>query len=146
VSLVPVVYGQFLSSLCGGEVNFLADSFKCMLLGDGYIPNQGAHQYKSQVFPEVSGSGYVAGGMAISGVNPTYTQSTKTLNITAGNLVWPTLTVAGIRYAVIFDNTPTTDASKPLVCYVDFQTDQSPSDQAFYVTWPGSGMLSLVLP
>jgi hypothetical protein len=146
MSLTPIIYGPFLTSLATAGVNFNVDSFKAMLVGSGYTPNQNTHQYKSSVNFEVSGSGYVAGGMGISGVLLTYDSVNKRLQVGASPLVWANVTIAAIRYCVVYDDTPIADAAKPLICYIDFGTDQAPSDQSFYVTWPTTGMLNLVLP
>lgn len=48
------------------------------------------------------------------------------------------------RYGVIADTTPGSAATNPLVCCIDFQTDQSPSAAAFTITLDGDG--AVVIP
>ena len=42
-------YGLAFKSAFEGKINFTSDSIYLMLAGSGYVPNQDAHQFKSDV-------------------------------------------------------------------------------------------------
>jgi hypothetical protein len=44
------------------------------------------------------------------------------------------------RYGIIYDSTPATDATRPLLGYVDFGADQSPSAGTLSITWDATGI------
>lgn len=141
----PVIYGKFLTSLYQAKVNFTSDPMYCMLCSNGYTPNQDTHQFLSDISHEVVGSGYFAGGQAVTGIDATYTGSTKKLVVSAGNLNWPSVTFSA-AYAVLYMKSPQTATLQPLIGYVDFGGTQSPANQAFYINWPTSGILSMQVP
>lgn len=140
MAITPTVYGLFLDSLHKGKINFGTDVFKAMLVGSGYTPNQGTHQYKNSITSEVTGTGYTATGQAISITSIAYSQATKLLTVSAGNPVWTTATISP-AYLVVYDDTAGgSDATKPLVLYIDFGGIQTVTAQNFQYTWP-SGIL-----
>ena len=81
----------------------------------------------------------------ITGINPTYSGSSKKLTITAGTLSWPIVTFDA-QYLVAYDDSWPDQATKPLIMYVDFGSVQSPVNKAFYYQWPSGIMLELALP
>lgn len=144
MAVTPVLYGRVQDSFVQGLINMKTHAIKGMLVGAGYTPNQNTHQFKNSVTNEVVGSGYVAGGQLITGINTAY--SSKILTVTGGPLAWPSVTLAA-RYLVVYDDSYATQATKPLILYVDFGAVQSPTDQAFYYNWPtGNVMFKLAVP
>lgn len=136
MAVTPVVYGSFVDSIHRGLIKFDTDVFKAMLVGSGYTPNQGAHQYKNSITSEVVGAGYIAGGQNISITSVVYTQAIKKLTVSAGNPVWIGATFSP-SYMVVYDDTAgSTDATKPLVLYVDFGGVQVVAAQTFQYAWP----------
>jgi hypothetical protein len=130
-------YDNYWTSLNGKQINLLSDTIKLMLTTSAYTPNRGTDQYKSSVTNEVSGTGYTATGTTITGMGNSIASNVYT--ITGANASWPGATFTA-RYAVLYDATPATDATRPLIGYVDFQTDQSPSNGTLSVTWNASGI------
>jgi hypothetical protein len=141
---IPVVYGRFMTSLAQGLIDFESDVIKAMLVGPGYTPNQNTHQYKTSVNSEIVGSGYASGGKQVSGITLNY--SSKVLTISASNLSWPVISASNIRYMVLYDDSWPSDAQKPLLLYVDFETNRSPNNQAFYYNWPSGRLLRWSVP
>jgi hypothetical protein len=47
------------------------------------------------------------------------------------------------RYAVVFDDSPSTNATKPLLGYVDFGANQSTSNTTFEIVWSASGIFEI---
>lgn len=132
------VYSNFFRSLCNKEVNLTADNFKMMLVGAGYSPDQATHQYKSSVSSEITGTGYTAGGLLLPS-KLTLTLAGGRWSIKGPNLSWPNATFSA-RYGIVYDDTPATDATKPLLVCADFGEVKSPSAGAFSVTWNTDGI------
>jgi hypothetical protein len=65
-------YGNFLVKLANKEIDLDSDAIKAMLTTSAYTPNLDTHAYKSDVTSEVVGTGYVAGGTAVT-LTPAYT-------------------------------------------------------------------------
>jgi hypothetical protein len=130
-------YDNYWTSLNAAKINLLSDTIKLMLSTSSYTPNRGTDQFKSSVTNEVVGTGYTAGGTTIGSMANSIASNVYT--ITGANASWPNATFTA-RYAVLYDSTPSTDATRPLIGYVDFQTDQSPSAGTLSVTWNASGI------
>lgn len=139
---VAKVYGLFLQSLANKEIDLDSDTIKVMLCTSTYAPNQDTHRYKSSVTNEVSGTGYTAGGNTLTSPSLTYTAGTNTLAFDAADTSWASSTITA-RYAVIYDSTPATDATRPLICYIDFEADVTSSNAAFTITFDSAGIVTL---
>lgn len=135
-------YGLGLKSLVNKEVDWDTDVIKVMLCTSTYSPDQDTHQYKSSVTNEVSGTGYTAGGATLTTSAPTYTAGTNTLVLDAADVSWPNSTIVA-RYAVVYDSTPATDATRPLLGYVDFGQDVSTTAGTFSIVWDAAGILTI---
>jgi hypothetical protein len=136
-------YGPFFQSLANKEVNLNSDALKAILLGTGYTPNMDTHRYKSDLGAnEVAGTNYAAGGVALSGIAVTYDTVNHQLKFAVANVVYTNVTLTGAnspRYCALYDNTPATDATRPLIGYVDFGAAQAPSGINLQVTWDPTG-------
>lgn len=142
MAVSALVYGGFLQSLANKEIDLDSDTLKIMLCTSTYAPNQDTHRYKSSVTNEVTGTGYTAGGNTLASVAVTYTAGTNTLMLDAADTSWANSTITA-RYAVIYDSTPATDATRPLICYIDFGADVSSSGAAFNITFDAAGILTI---
>lgn len=137
-------YGLFQKSVWNKEIDIDTDTIKVMLCTSTYAPNQDTHQYKSSVTNEVTGTGYTAGGATLASTVVAYTAGTNTLNFDAADTVWSSSTITA-RYAVVYDSTPGTDATRPLICYVDFGADVVSSGGNFTIVWDTLGIISVTV-
>lgn len=139
----PVMYGLAMQSLWEARINIAVDPMKLMLVGDGYVPNQNTHKFKSVITNEIVGSGYAAGGAQITGAGVAYNATTKILTLSGGPVSWPDVTWTDARYAIGY-MAPASypDTLCPLLFYVDLGVDESPADQAFYVGWNAAGIIT----
>lgn len=142
MAITAKLYGGFLKSLANKEIDLDTDTLKVMLCTSAYTPDQDAHQYKSSVTNEVSGTGYTAGGATLAGVTVTYTGATNTLTLDAADPSWASSTITA-RTAVIYDSTPATDASRPLIAYLQSDVDISSSGGAFTITFDANGIATI---
>lgn len=139
------LYGQFLGQALNKEVDWDTDTIKVALLTNAYTPDQDAHNYFDDVVAyEVSGTGYTAGGATLSNKTNSYNAATNVITLDADDVTWASSTITA-RYAVVYDASPATDATKPLVGYVDFGSDQSSSNGNFTITWDATGIVRITV-
>lgn len=135
-------YGNAFGKAFNKEIDADTDTLKVMLCTSTYAPNQDTHAYKSDVTNEVTGTGYTAGGSSLTSVTVAYSGASNTYTIDAADVSWPSSTITA-RYAVIYDSTPSTDATRPLLGYVDFGADVSSSGGSFDIVWDSAGILTI---
>jgi hypothetical protein len=139
------LYGQFLSQALNKEIDWDTDTIKVALLTNAYTPDQDAHNYLDDVVAnEVSGTGYTAGGNTLANKTNAYNSATNVIVLDADDTTWSSSTITA-RYAVIYDATPATNATKPLIGYVDFGSDQSSSNGNFTITWDATGIVRVTV-
>jgi len=124
------------------NIDWLSDSIKAMLTTSTYVPAKTTHEFKSSVTNEVSGTGYTATGVALT---------TKTLAITssvikadADDAVWTSATITA-RNVVVYDATPATDATRPLIYYHANATDVISTGGEFRVAWHANGIFQITI-
>jgi hypothetical protein len=139
------LYGQFISQAFNKEIDFDTDTIKVALLTNAYTPDQDAHNYFDDVVAnEVTGTGYTAGGLTLANKTNTYNSATNVIVLDADDVTWSSSTITA-RYAVVYDATPATNATKPLIGYVDFGSDQSSSNGNFTITWDATGIVRVTV-
>lgn len=142
MAVTAKMYGPFLQSLANKEVDLDSDTLKVMLCTSAYTPNQDTHRYKSDITNEIAGTGYTAGGVTLTSVAVTYTGATNTLMLDSADPSWPSSTITA-RYAVYYDSSPASDATRPLISYVDFGADVSSTAAAFTLQLDPAGIVTL---
>src|SRR6478752_1094136 len=127
-------------SIMNKEVDFDNDTFKYMLLSASYTPAYASHRYKSDLSNEVSGTGYTAGGVTVSLTSITYDSGTDQLAILFANPTWTSASFSSPTYGVLYDSTPGSDATRPIILIHDFGGAQTIAG-GFAVTWAPTGTL-----
>lgn len=136
-------YGNVAKALFNKEIDWDSDDIKVMLLSSSYTPNQDTHDYLDDVSTyQVTGTGYTAGGASLTSKTVTYDAANNVLVLDAADVTWASSTITA-RYAVVYDNTPATAATKPLITYVDLVSDQASNNGNFTIEWDASGILRL---
>lgn len=142
------LYASFYLSLLNKEIDLATDTIKAMLCTSSYTPDQSNHRYKNAVTNEVSGSGYTAGGVTIAGPGGTggvsVTKSGLTVTVDGADTQWPSSTLTG-RYLIIYDASPGSDATRPLISFVDFGADVSTTSGTFQAVWNSAGIFALTV-
>lgn len=138
-------YGLFFKSLLNKEIDFDTDAIKIILLTDSYTFDQDTHQYKSSLTNEVTGTGYTAGGQALTSVSVAYDTATNTIKLDAADPSWPSSTIAGVKKAAIYDSTPGTDGSRPLIAYLESDTTLSTNSGTLSITFDAAGIATMTV-
>lgn len=144
MAVTAKLYGKFFNALAAKDVDIDGDSIKAMLCTSSYTPDQDTHEFKSSVTNEITGTGYTAGGQALSGVTVTYTGASNVWTLDASDLTWPGLTMTA-RYLVLYDSTPATDATRRLIAYVDFGADVTTTAGTLTITWAAAGIIAVTV-
>lgn len=147
MAITAKLYTNFLLSAFSKEINLAADNIKLMLCTSSYAPNQGAHRYKSSVTNEVAGTGYTAGGATLAGA--AVNASGTAYSFDANDVSWTNATLTGAnapRYGVLYDATPASDATRPLIGYIDFgDNSYAPNGGTLTVSWNAAGIVTVTV-
>ena len=136
------VFNTFKKLIMDGSFNFGTDTIKVALMADTYTPNIDTQDYWSDVSAnEASGSGYTAGGQALTG-KTTSTDDTNDRGLfDADNPVWDPVTITA-RYAIIYKDTGT-PATSALIGCLDFGSNQTATAGSFTINLNAAGLLAL---
>jgi len=140
VAVTAFWYARGFLSAFNKEVDWAADAIKVALATSSYVPNQDTHDYFNDVTNEVTGTGYTAGGATLG--TPTIGNTLNVIKLDGDDTVWPGSTITA-RIAVVYDSTPGTAATNPLLFWVDFGADVSSVSGSFTITWNASGMATI---
>ena len=138
------LYGNLFETVFRGEIDWDDDTIKVMLTTSSYTINQDTHDYKNDITNEVSGTGYTATGETLASKTSTYTAGNNTFTLDAANTLWTTSTLIA-RIAVVYDATPASDATRPLICYQDAGENISTTAGTFTIQWHSDGIVKIVV-
>lgn len=137
-------YGLSFITMANKEADWDTDTVKTMLSTSTYVPNQDTDKYKSNVSNEISGTNYTAGGTTISPLTSAYTGASNIWNLDGADAAWTTATFT-CRIAATYDGTPGTDATRPLLSYVDMGGDQTVNAANFTIQWAAGGIVQVTV-
>lgn len=136
-------FGNAFLKMLNKEIDWDSDTIKVSLHTASYTPDQDAHDYQNDLTNEVAnGNGYTTGGATLANKSIGYTGATNVVKLDADDTSWASSTITA-RYAVIYDASPGTAATNPLLGYVDFGADVVSSGGAFTITWDAAGILTI---
>ncbi len=133
MAVTAVPYPMSYKSLGLGRFDFSTHTIKLMLTTNSYTPNLDTHEFKSSVTNEITGTGYTAGGMTLTGLAWTLDTTNDWVTLTCDAVSWTGATFTA-RRGVVYRDTGS-GATSPLLSYVDFGADASPSGVPFNVTF-----------
>lgn len=139
------LYGAFILSVLNKEVDINSDTCKLMIVTSSYTPDQDTHNYKNDVTNEVSGAGYPAGGFTVANVTVGYTAGTNVIKVDGDDISESGVTFTAGRYGILYDSSPATDATRPLIGYIDFDADQTVTNADFECLWSANGIATVTV-
>lgn len=139
--MANAIYNGFKKKIADGSIDLDTDTIKVMLVTSVYTPNIATHVFKSDVTNEVTGTGYTAGGTALTTKVVTQDNTNNLAYFDADDVTWAASTITA-RGAVLYKDTGVATTS-PIICYFDFTTDQISSAGNFVITWNAAGILRL---
>jgi hypothetical protein len=132
-------YGNAFVSAFNKKIDFDSDTIKVALCTSSYTPDQDAHDFFNDITNEVTGTGYTAGGATLTSASITYTGASNVLKLDGDDTSWASSTITA-RYAIIYDATPGTAATNPLIAYVDFGADVTSTAGTFTMAWDAAAL------
>jgi hypothetical protein len=136
---VPTKLGECLANK---EVDFTGDTFKALLTTSSYSFDQDTHKYLSSVTNEVTGTGYARVTLS-SLTGPTTDAATNQTRFDAADITFVTASVSNARKCVIYDDTPGTDATRPIIEVIDFGADKDLSSGGLQIVLDAAGYFAL---
>jgi hypothetical protein len=136
-------YGLAFSKILNKEVDWTADTIM-VSLHHNLTPNQDTYDYWDDVVATeiAAGSGYAHEGMALPTPTIAYDAGTNVVKLDGDDCTWTSATIHA-THAVIYDKTPGTDATNPVLAYVDFGGDMDSTNGDFKITWNAGGILTI---
>jgi hypothetical protein len=138
-------YAQAFTGAFTKTMNLSSDALKVALCTSSYTYSQNADQFFSTPQAnEISGTGYTAGGVALGGVN--ITNGGGVWSFSANNSQWLAASFTA-AIAVVYDSTPGSAATDPLLWLFDFGGNQTVVGGTFLIQWNGgasSGQIATV--
>ena len=116
-------------------------TIKVALVTSSYVPDIDTHLNYDDLVNEVTGAGYVAGGMAPTNRLITVDTANDWSKFDADDAVWADSTLTA-RGAVVYLDTGT-PATSTLIAYIDFVADKSSSAGDFIVQWHTDGVFRI---
>lgn len=135
-------YARAFLSLANKEIDLIGtpDDMYVMLTTNTYTPNQDTHDYKDDVTNEISGTGYVANGYQLT--TESFAQTNNVVAFDADDPSWTTASFTA-RRAVYYDRTPASDATRPLISWVDFGGDETVASGTFTIQHAAGGIANI---
>ena len=136
-------YDSLPAKLANAEIDWESATIREMLVDSTYTFDA-AHDYKADVDAisgaEVTGTGYTAGGAALTGKGVTVVGTTT--HFTADDTTWAGSTISATG-AILYVDTGDA-ATSPLICYTDFEGTVSSSSGAFSIDRSDTGAAGTV--
>lgn len=128
--------------LVDGTIDLDTDSFKIMLCTNSFAPDIDVIDFRDDVTNEVTGTGYSAGGIAISGLSISVdnTNDRAEWTFTAPN--WATSTITA-RRAVIYKSRGGASSADEVVLIIDFGADKTSTGGNFTITPDAEGVIQI---
>lgn len=139
--MANLIYNSFKRDGWNGSVDLDTDSVKAMLLTNAYTPDQDAHTKRSDLTNEVVGTGYTAGGVALTTKAVTVDNTDNEGVFDADDAVWATATITA-RYLALYKARGGAASADELIALWDFGLDISSTNAEFRMAWNAEGILN----
>lgn len=144
MAVIGKLYGRVFTSLWNKEIDFDTDVIKVALTTVAHTPDQDAHDYFDDITGEVVGTGYTAGGATLGSKTVTYTTGTNKHVLDGADTQWAASTITA-RNAHVYDSSPATNATRPLIGYQQSDADISSSGGNFDIVWNAAGIVEITV-
>lgn len=134
--------GQF-GATAARRIDWVGDTINVLLTTNSYVEDLDAHDFRNDVTNEVTGTNYVAGGVALSGKTLTYDSATNESRMDANDPTFTNVTLSLIRKAVFY-KVVGSSATDPLEFIYVFDGDQSVTAADFVIVLAATGAAKAV--
>jgi hypothetical protein len=135
-------FDHAMSAAFNKEIDILDDSIKLAFLDSTLSPDQAVDDYWDDVVAnEVTGTNLPAYGTAIANDGISFPGS-HVWKYDGDDISIGSVTASDLKYGILMDATPGTDASKPLLAMGTIDSPVSPAAGTLSVTWAAGGILT----
>jgi hypothetical protein len=125
-----LIYNSAIRDMATGAVDFDTDTFWVMLTTSAYTENKDTHTRRSDVTNEVTGTGYTAGGQAVTVTVGAVDTANDRVEITLGSAAWASSTITA-RKAVYYKRRGGAATADEIIAVNDFGADVVSSSGTF---------------
>jgi len=137
--MANVIANGFKQYIADGTINLGTDTIYAALFANGFTFDKDAHDTWADISgSEISGDGYPAGGVELTGKAVSHNDSSDKGVFDADDVVFPAVTLTNARYIVLYRHT-----GGKLIGAWDLGANQSPAGVDFKVKWNAGGILTL---
>lgn len=140
--MADVIYNSFKRDVANGSIDLDTDSIKIMLVTSAYAADQDLHTKRSDITNEVVGTGYAAGGVALTTKTMTADNTGNRGIFDADDVSWAASTITA-RGAVAYKSRGGAASADELLFFLDFVTDKTSSGGTFLIAWNATGIATL---
>jgi hypothetical protein len=97
--MTTLIYCSMLDFQTKGAIDFDTDTFRGMLVTDGYVADALTHDFRDDVTNQITATGYTSGGIVVP-VTSVKNTANKTQTITFGLASWPGF--LGSAYGIVY--------------------------------------------
>lgn len=119
--MASIIYNSFLDDVFRGNIDCDTDTFYVLLVTSSYTEDKDVHDKRDDVTNEVSGTGYTAGGVAVT-VTVTKDTVNDRIDVSLGSASWASSTITA-RKAVYYKRRGGAASADELVAVNDFGSD-----------------------
>lgn len=119
--MASIIYNSFLDDVFKGNIDCDTDTFYVLLTSSSYTEDKDVHDKRDDVTNEVSGTGYTAGGVAVT-VTVTKDTVNDRIDVSLGSASWASSTITA-RKAVYYKRRGGAASADELVAVNDFGSD-----------------------
>jgi hypothetical protein len=122
--MASLIYNSALRDEATGAVDYDTDTFKVMLVTSAYTENKDTHTKRSDVTNEVAGTGYTAGGTAVTVTVGAVDTVNDRVDISFATVTWPTSSITA-RKAIYYKSRGGASTADEIIAVNDFGADVS---------------------
>lgn len=130
--MASMIYNSCLDDVARNNIDLDTDSFKVMLVTSAYTPDKDTHTKRSDITNEVSGTGYSAGGAAVT-LTVTKDTANDRIDTSLGGISLSSATITA-RGAVYYKARGGASSADNLVAYIDFGSDITSTNGTWALT------------
>jgi len=135
--------GQF-GTTAARRIDWVTDTINAGLTTSAYTPNQDVHDFYDDITNEITGTGYTAKGVTLSGKSVSTDTASNDTRLIAATSSWTSASFTANK-AFVFKDTGTASTS-PLLIYVTFGADNTVSAGTFSLVWDATNGVGKVTP
>jgi hypothetical protein len=122
--MASLIYNSALRDEATGAVDYDTDTFKVMLVTSAYTENKDTHTKRSDMTNEVAGTGYTAGGTAVTVTVGAVDTANDRVDISFATVTWPTSSITA-RKAIYYKSRGGAATADEIIAVNDFGADVS---------------------